>query len=74
MPSVYHTSPFVRSILTLKDTDAFNTAFNFNSNMSHWYPPNTKPEVWWADWLPFLAHHRVPGDSIYLPKPRQVEE
>ena len=50
----------------LNDTNAFNTAFNFNSNMSAWYPPGTQPETWWGDWLPFLAHHRVPGDSIYL--------
>ena len=28
----------------------------------------------WGDWLPFLAHYRVPGDSIYLHKPRPVGE
>ena len=34
----------------------------------------TSPETWWGDWLPFLAHHRVPGDSIYLGGPRPVAE
>ena len=82
----------------LNDSSAFNTAFNFNSNMSRWYPGNpwaplglrlsefavlslcvglsegTSPETWWGDWLPFLAHHRVPGDSIYLGGPRPVKE
>jgi len=58
----------------LNDTGAFSTAFNFNSNMSSWYPPGTRPETWWADWLPFLAHYRIPGDSIYLGHPRPVEE
>ena len=58
----------------LNDSSAFNTAFNFNSNMSRWYPEGTSPETWWGDWLPFLAHHRVPGDSIYLGGPRPVAE
>eukprot|EP01043_Picozoa_sp_COSAG02_P029474 COSAG02_NODE_1835_length_10714_cov_7.585437_13_plen_401_part_00 len=58
----------------LNDTNAFNTAFNFNSNMSRWYAPGTQPETWWEDWLPFLAHHRVPGDSIYLGGPRPTAE
>ena len=35
--------------------------------------PHLAPS-WWADWLPFLAHHRVPGDSIYLGGPRPVAE
>ena len=58
----------------LNDTNAFNTAFNFNSNMAAWYPEGTEPEVWWNDWLPFLSHFRIPGDSIYLGKPRPTEE
>ena len=28
----------------------------------------------WNDWLPFLAHHRVPGDAIYLGGPRPIDE
>ena len=56
------------------DTDAFSTVFNFDSDLGDWYPAGTPPEVIWADWLPFLAHHRTPGDSIYLPKPRPVGE
>ena len=58
----------------LNDTDSFNTAFNFNSNMSKWYPQGTDPETWWGDWLAFLAHFRVPGDSIYLHAPRPLKE
>ena len=58
----------------LNDTESFNTAFNFNSNMSSWYPEGTEPETWWADWLEFLAHFRVPGDRIYLQEPRPLEE
>lgn len=58
----------------LNDTDAFNTAFRFGSDMSAWYPPNTPPQQMWDDWLPFLAHHRVPGDDIYLPAPRSTAE
>jgi hypothetical protein len=46
------------------DTNAFNTAFNFNSDMSTWYPPGTSQEKMWADWFPFLSHHRIPGDSM----------
>ena len=33
----------------LNDTAAFNTAFNFNSDMSAWYAKGTDPEVWWND-------------------------
>jgi hypothetical protein len=51
------------------DTKAFNTAFNFNSDMSKWYPAGTSQETMWADWMPFLAHHRVPGDSMCAPSP-----
>ena len=58
----------------LNDSLSFNTAFNFNSNMSQWYPPNTPPSTWWEDWLPFLSHYRIPGDSIYLKKPRSTAE
>eukprot|EP00035_Acanthoeca_spectabilis_P017163 m.358835 g.358835 ORF g.358835 m.358835 type:complete len:670 (-) comp16619_c0_seq85:933-2942(-) len=58
----------------VNDSKAFNTAFNFNSNMSLWYPVGTEPETWWADWLPFLAHYRIPGDSIYLGEPRPTKE
>ena len=29
----------------LNDSGAFNTAFNFDSNMSAWYPHGTQPEV-----------------------------
>jgi hypothetical protein len=50
----------------LNDTNSFNTAFNFNSDMSGWYPAGTSQETMWADWLPFLAHHRIPGDSEYF--------
>jgi hypothetical protein len=53
----------------LNDTNAFSTLFNFGSNMSRWYAPGTKPETWWEDWLPFLAHHRVPGSSMDGPSP-----
>ncbi len=28
----------------------------------------------WGDWLPFLSHHRVPGDCIYLGAPRPMGE
>jgi hypothetical protein len=31
-------------------------------------------QVWWHDWLPFLSHFRIPGDSIYLHEPRPTEE
>ncbi len=58
----------------LNDTNSFNTAFNFDSDMSKWYPAGTPSSQQWADWLPFLAHHRVPGDSIYLSGPRPIEE
>jgi hypothetical protein len=58
----------------LNDSHSFNTAFNFNSNMEAWYPPGTPPEQTWQDWLPFLAHFRTPGDSIYLGKPRPLAE
>lgn len=50
------------------------TVFNFNSDMSAWYPPGTSAVTMWDDWLPFLAHHRVPGDSIYLNTPRPTAE
>lgn len=58
----------------LNDTHSFNTAFNFNSDLSAWYPPGTSEEQMWQDWLPFLAHYRTPGDSIYLSKPRPLAE
>jgi hypothetical protein len=39
----------------LNDSGAFNTAFNFNSDMRAWYPPGTTPEQQWKDWMPFLG-------------------
>ena len=42
--------------------------------MSSWYPAGTPDSVQWADWFPFLAHHRVPADSIYLGGPRPTAE
>lgn len=58
----------------LNDSNAFNTAFNFNSDMSAWYPKGTPSATMWDDWLPFLAHFRIPGDSIYLADPRPLAE
>ena len=58
----------------LDDAHAFRTAFNFNSNMSSWYPQGTEPATWWSDWFSFLAKHRLSGDSLYLDAPRPVEE
>ena len=34
-----------------------------------WYRNGTQPETWWEDWLPFLAHHRIPGSSLGGPSP-----
>ena len=58
----------------LNDTAAFNTAFSFSEHLERWYPPNTSGATIWEEWLPFLAHHRVPGDAIYLGGPRPVDE
>lgn len=58
----------------LNASDAFNTAFRFGSDMSKWYPNNTDPSIMWDDWFPFLAHHRVPADDIYLHAPRPTAE
>ena len=48
----------------LNDTNSFNTAFNFNSDMSGWYPAGTSQETMWADWLPFLAQARMPPHQL----------
>eukprot|EP01043_Picozoa_sp_COSAG02_P069951 COSAG02_NODE_12202_length_1581_cov_1.232794_3_plen_165_part_00 len=56
------------------DLPLLNDTESFNTNMSKWYPDGTDPETWWSDWLDFLAHFRVPGDSIYLHAPRPVKE
>ena len=53
----------------LNASDAFNTAFRFDSDMAPWYAPGTPVAQQWADWLPFLAHHRVPADDIYTRTP-----
>ena len=58
----------------LNDSGAFNTAFRFDSDMRKWYPAGTAPAATWADWMPFLAHHRVPADDIYLLGPRPTAE
>jgi hypothetical protein len=39
----------------LNDTNAFNTAFRFGSDMSSFYPSGTPSERQWADWMPFLV-------------------
>eukprot|EP00039_Didymoeca_costata_P011634 m.164356 g.164356 ORF g.164356 m.164356 type:complete len:644 (+) comp15233_c0_seq9:178-2109(+) len=62
------------SIPKLNDTNAFNTAFRFGSDMSAWYPVGTAPLQMWQDWMPFLARHRVPADDIYLESPRPTAE
>jgi hypothetical protein len=58
----------------LNDSGAFNTAFRFDSDMHKWYPAGTTPAETWADWMPFLAHHRIPADDIYLLSPRPTAE
>lgn len=58
----------------LNDSAAFNTAFSFSEHLDRWYPPGTAGSTIWDDWLPFLAHHRVPGDAIYLGGPRPLAE
>jgi hypothetical protein len=58
----------------LNDTSSFNTAFRFGSDMSKYYPAGTPPSQQWDDWMPFLAHHRIPADDIYLNTPRPTKE
>ena len=67
------------TVPALNDSKAFSTTFNFGSTgalwgLQHWYPQRSTAAVW-AQWFPFLARHRIPGDALYTqPDPRPIEE